>query len=283
MKPGQAFCPQPDRRTASRLRYSAWTGWHRAREAGGTFRVRIETSISPLQARNTRRDADLKWLGLDWEARGTPQSEHFHLRKVLDLLDQRLALSCFCSRAEIEREIAASANAPHGPDGPLYPRHPAGICRCRSDATASRPVTELCLRLDCGHAAKEPGLTNFFDESHRRHRGPACGLMGDFGDRAQGRRPAITSGHGRRSPAGRNPGDPRNRCAAFDPRPRLFAQSCWATLAPAICGMHRLLPTPRAGVFAKRDRRHDHPWDARKRMSPDGSRRARTGGAAVAA
>ena len=39
-----------------------------------------------------------------------------------------LLYPCFCTRKEIQSEIAAAGNAPHGPDGPLYP----GTCRGRS-------------------------------------------------------------------------------------------------------------------------------------------------------
>src|SRR3546814_4403142 len=41
------------------------------------------------------------------------------------LKDQGLAYPCFCTRAGIAAEIAASLSAPHGSGGPLYP----GTCR----------------------------------------------------------------------------------------------------------------------------------------------------------
>ena len=51
------------------------------------------------------------------------QSEHFaDYGRALDALDARgLIYPCFCTRAD----IAAATDAPHGPDGPLYP----GTCR----------------------------------------------------------------------------------------------------------------------------------------------------------
>jgi glutamyl-Q tRNA(Asp) synthetase len=180
------FAPSPTGELHLGSAYSAWTGWHRAREAGGRFLVRIED----IDIRRCRREfetailEDLKWLGFDWDGKVRRQSEHFSTYgEALDQLAARsLIYPCFCSRAAIERELAASANAPHGqlqgPDGPLYP----GTCRHlsaqeRRDRTAAGQ--EHCLRLDAERAARGAGPYHFVDETLGRVEGQPL-LMGDF-------------------------------------------------------------------------------------------------------
>ena len=162
--------------------YSGWTGWHRAREAGGRFLVRIED----IDIRRCKREfetailEDLKWLGFTWDGEVRRQSEHFATYgKALDQLGARgLVYPCFCSRAAIERELAASTNAPHGPDGPLYP----GTCRHLSVTERRDRIAagqEHCLRLDAERAAREAGPYHFLDETLGRVEGEPL-LMGDF-------------------------------------------------------------------------------------------------------
>jgi glutamyl-Q tRNA(Asp) synthetase len=176
------FAPSPTGELHLGSAYSAWTGWHRAREAGGRFLVRIED----IDIRRCRRELehalleDLRWLGFTWDGEVRRQSEHFaDYGKVLDQLDRiGLLYPCFCSRADIEREIAASANAPHGPDGPLYP----GICRHLSlQERRSRMAAghEHCMRLDAARAATLAGPYHFIDETHGRIEGEPL-LLGDF-------------------------------------------------------------------------------------------------------
>jgi glutamyl-Q tRNA(Asp) synthetase len=176
------FAPSPTGELHLGSAYSAWMGWHRAREAGGKFLVRIEDT----DIRRCRRQyeasilADLKWLGFDWDGEVRRQSDHFaDYGKMLDELDARgLIYPCFCSRADIAREIAASASAPHGPDGPLYP----GTCRHSSAADRRARLAsgaEHCLRLDAATAAAQAGPYHFLDEARGRIEGQPL-LMGDF-------------------------------------------------------------------------------------------------------
>ena len=180
------FAPSPTGELHLGSAYSAWTGWHRAREAGGTFLVRIED----IDIRRCKREyeiailADLAWLGFTWDGEVRRQSDHFaDYGMALDQLGLfGLIYPCFCSRAEIERELAASANAPHaqrhGPDGPLYP----GTCRHLSVQERRDRIAaghEHCLRLDAERAARQAGPYHFVDETLGRIEGEPM-LMGDF-------------------------------------------------------------------------------------------------------
>ena len=176
------FAPSPTGDLHLGSAYSAWTGWHRAREAGGRFLVRIED----IDIRRCKRAfetsilADLAWLGFAWDGPVRRQSEHFaDYGRALDRLDALgLVYPCFCSRADIEREIAASANAPHGPDGPLYP----GTCRHLSPLQRRERLLaghEHCLRLDATKAAALAGPYRFLDEGLGEVEGQPL-LLGDF-------------------------------------------------------------------------------------------------------
>ena len=75
---------------------------------------------------------DLAWLGLAWETPVRQQSAHMDdYESALNALAARdLLYPCFCTRKDIQAEISAAGNAPHGPDGLIYP----GICRNLSSA-----------------------------------------------------------------------------------------------------------------------------------------------------
>lgn len=100
-----------------------------ARQAGGRFLLRLE-DIDAARCRPHYADAileDLAWLGLAGDGEVRVQSAHMadYAATVASLAARGLLYPCFCTRAEIAREIAAIGNAPHGADGPLYP----GTCR----------------------------------------------------------------------------------------------------------------------------------------------------------
>lgn len=123
------FAPSPTGKLHLGSAHSALFAERCAREAGGRFLVRIE-DIDRTRCRPEYAAAmldDLAWLGLAWDGKVRVQSEHFEeYAASLEMLRSRgLLYPCFCTRADIAREIAAIGGAPHGADGPLYP----GTCR----------------------------------------------------------------------------------------------------------------------------------------------------------
>jgi glutamyl-Q tRNA(Asp) synthetase len=159
------FAPSPTGFLHLGHAYAALFAWRRARQAGGRFLLRLE-DIDPARCRPEFAEAlceDLSWLGLDWDGPVRAQSEHLaEYRRVLDRLDHsELLYPCFCTRADIRREVAAAASAPHDPDGaPLYP----GTCRRLSPAERRARIAAgapFALRLDIARAIDVAGTLTF--------------------------------------------------------------------------------------------------------------------------
>jgi glutamyl-Q tRNA(Asp) synthetase len=76
-----------------------------------------------------------------------------------------LTYPCFCSRADIRRELAASASAPHAPDG--APHYPGTCRRLSADERAARLAagTPHAWRLDVTRALETAPPLYFTDES----------------------------------------------------------------------------------------------------------------------
>src|SRR5215210_6760785 len=153
------FAPSPTGRLHLGHAWSALLAHDFAREQGGVFLLRIE-DIDPGRSRPEHVEAiveDLLWLGLAWDGEQLFQSARFdHYANALSLLKRKdLVYPCFCTRAAIAAEIAASASAPHGPDGPLYP----GTCRVLSPAERERRAAAEphAWRLDIAEAAAKAG------------------------------------------------------------------------------------------------------------------------------
>jgi len=147
---------------------SALIAWRRARQAGGRFLLRIE-DLDPARCRAEFAFAieeDLAWLGLDWDGAVRVQSAHLpEYGAVLDGLAARgLLYPCFCTRADIHREIVESVAAPHAPDGSLvYP----GTCRHLSAAERARRIDageRYALRLDMERSLAGVGAPLTFEE-----------------------------------------------------------------------------------------------------------------------
>jgi len=144
-----------------------------AARAGERFLVRIE-DIDTTRCRPEFESAifeDLDWLGLKWATPVLRQSERFPAyRDALHALGSRgLVYPCFCTRKEIAEEVARAGEAPHGPEGPIYP----GTCRGLSATEQQRRIDDgasYALRLDTARAALETGDLSF-DESGGGPRG----------------------------------------------------------------------------------------------------------------
>ena len=190
------FAPSPTGLLHLGHAHAALFAWRHARAAGGRFLLRIE-DIDPGRCRPELAatiEQDLAWLGLEWDGPVRSQSRHLPAyRAALDGLRTRgLLYPCFCTRADIAREIARSASAPHGPDGgPVYP----GTCRRLPEAERDRLLAAgapHALRLDMAAALEAVPSPLSFDEAGE---GRVECQPARSGDVVLGRRDAPSSYH----------------------------------------------------------------------------------------
>ena len=154
------FAPSPTGHLHLGHAFSALIARDAAARAGGRFLLRIE-DIDQGRCRPEFAEAisqDLAWLGIAWEEPVRRQSEHFddYARALDRLAAAGLVYPCFCTRREIQAEIAAAGNAPHGLDGPVYP----GTCRGLAAAERDRRIAAgepYALRLDVARAIARAG------------------------------------------------------------------------------------------------------------------------------
>ncbi|OWU84827.1 glutamyl-tRNA synthetase [Oceanicola sp. 22II-s10i] len=156
------FAPSPTGPLHLGHAYSAILAHDMAREAGGTFLLRIE-DIDRDRSRpewEAQIYDDLRWLGLSWPEPVMRQSDR---QPAYDAaLDRLWAMGllypCTCNR----RDILAAASAPQegapmtGPDGIVYP----GTCRPDAAPSGPRP-RDVALRLDMARAAALTGPVGF--------------------------------------------------------------------------------------------------------------------------
>lgn len=187
------FAPSPTGPLHLGHAWSALLAHRFARDRGGRFLLRIE-DIDPGRTREEHVAGileDLAWLGIDWDGEVVRQSQRLPLyADALDRLKARsLVYPCFCTRSDIAAEIAASASAPHGPDGPLYP----GACRRLTTAEREERMKgePHAWRLDMKKAAKEVGGLHWTDAAS----GEILAEPGRFGDVVLARKDAPTSYH----------------------------------------------------------------------------------------
>jgi len=163
------FAPSPTGYLHLGHAFAAITAHHAAQ--GGRFLLRIE-DLDLSRCRQSFVEAifeDLNWLGLAWKEPVLRQSLRIDLyRSALQQLDRMgLIYPCFCTRAEVAAEIARSAEAPHGPDGPVYP----GTCRglsARERLSRENSGVPFALRLHSVEAPSAPA--NSFSMKRRTTR-----------------------------------------------------------------------------------------------------------------
>jgi len=160
------FAPSPTGRLHIGHGWSALMAMDFARGTGGQIRLRIE-DIDGTRSRPEHVDGiieDLSWLGVEWDGEVVLQSQRLALYDAaLDRLRAMgLVYPCFCTRAEIAAEIAASGSAPHGPEGPVYP----GTCRNMTESERSARIAAgdaHCWRLDMAQAVSQAGALEWRD------------------------------------------------------------------------------------------------------------------------
>ena len=160
------FAPSPSGLLHLGHAYSAWVGWQAARSVGGRFLLRIE-DIDQGRCRADYDAAiveDLAWLGLDWDGPVLRQSTRLpaYEAALAQLSSLGVIYPCFCSRKAIRAELARLGQAPHGPDGPLYPR----TCRALSITEQEERMQRgdpHALRLDVDQATRLTGPLPWHD------------------------------------------------------------------------------------------------------------------------
>jgi len=156
------FAPSPTGRLHIGHGWSALLAMDFARANGGSFRLRIE-DIDGTRSRPEHVagiDEDLNWLGVAWDGEIVFQSDRLgeYEAALGQLREMDLLYPCFCTRAD----IAASASAPHGPEGPLYP----GTCRHLSAGERAGRIAAKephAWRLDMARAVQHAGQLDWLN------------------------------------------------------------------------------------------------------------------------
>ena len=184
------FAPSPTGRLHLGHAFSALQAHDFARSRGGRFLLRIE-DIDGTRSRTEHVAGileDLAWLGLGWDGEVMFQSQRLpvYAQALERLSDDGLLYPCFCTR----KDIAASAAAPHGPEGAVYP----GTCR------GLAPDEQARLRAGKPHAwrldmAKALAATNEGRLSWKDGDGDVAAEPAPFGDVVLARKDAPVSYH----------------------------------------------------------------------------------------
>lgn len=163
------FAPSPSGRMHLGNVFSALIAWCSVRSCGGSMLLRIE-DLDPDRCRpeyvETLKD-DLRWLGLDWDAEQTPQSQRSeaYTERFAWLREAGFIYPCYCSRGELH-----AASAPHASDGRiLY----AGTCRHLTPEERAAKTKPPAWRLMVPDyvIGFEDGLQSWYDENLARQCG----------------------------------------------------------------------------------------------------------------
>ncbi|OFX13348.1 MAG: tRNA glutamyl-Q(34) synthetase GluQRS [Alphaproteobacteria bacterium RIFOXYD12_FULL_60_8] len=221
---------------------------------GGSFLLRLE-DIDQGRCRPEFAEAileDLAWLGLRWEEPVRRQSEHMadYSAALERLQSQGLLYPCFCTRTDIAAEIDRLGQAPHGPDGPIYP----GLCRSLTGEERAQRVKAgeaYALRLDVSKAMEKAGELTWQDLD----RGEQTARPEMFGDVVLARKDCPTSYH-----LAVTVDDHLQGVTLVTRGEDLFAATHVHRLLQALLGLnvpmwrhHGLLTTPEGRRLAKRD------------------------------
>lgn len=160
------FAPSPTGFLHLGHAYAAAIAHDLARRDRGHFLLRFE-DIDHTRVRTEYYAAiedDLRWLGFTWDAPPLRQLDRLAAYQAAfrRLQKRGCVYPCFCTRREIESEIARMAAAPQGPEGPLYP----GTCRqmAEREREARLAAGEIASwRLDSALAAHLCGDLRFRD------------------------------------------------------------------------------------------------------------------------
>ena len=181
------FAPSPTGRLHLGHAYSAALAHSAACEASGRFLLRIEdldqTRSRPEFVEGI--EADLRWLGLDWDGEPLVQSRRSgaYADALGRLRAQGLVYPCFCTRSD----IAAALSAPHAPAASLYP----GTCRGLPDNRERREAMPHSWRLDAAKAIDQAGLPSWTEQNGHTFTATA----GEIDDEILSRKDAPASYH----------------------------------------------------------------------------------------
>ena len=160
------FAPSPTGRLHLGHVFAAKVARDFARAHGGEFLLRFEdidvTRVRPEFYEGI--EEDLRWLGLDWDGPALRQTDRLaaYDAALQTLRELGAVYPCFCTRREIEDELARMTGAPHGPEGPHYP----GTCRrlspveCEAKLASGIPFS---WRFDAIRAGESVGALTFTD------------------------------------------------------------------------------------------------------------------------